>query len=93
MTDDVTAATVTDKAVDLALVTRQHSPEGWWLRGIYPWCSCGYAPKDNSLLYQHWADHGISWYDNHGHLEWREVSRERPRRPDSSHRGERPPRL
>lgn len=54
-------------------VAAKHSPERWWERGVFPECSCGYAPRDNGLLYKHWAEHGLSWYDNYGHLEWRVV--------------------
>jgi hypothetical protein len=61
---------------DLALAARTHSPVRWFERGVYPECSCGFAPHDNALLYRHWAEFGISWYHDTaaGQLKWRKVS-------------------
>lgn len=58
---------------DITTVAREHSPRRWFLRGEYPQCSCGYAPRDNRKLIDHWAERGIAWYDDHGQLKWRAV--------------------
>lgn len=46
----------------------KHEPVDWFLPGVYPSCTCGYAPKNNRALNQHWHDHGIRWWDDHGRL-------------------------
>lgn len=44
-----------------------HSPS-WFGRGSWPRCRCGYAPRDNSLLKQHWAEAGFRVVDERGIL-------------------------
>jgi hypothetical protein len=58
---------------EIAEAAKQHSPKDWWSRGRYPYCSCGYAPRDNGLLNAHWAEHGLVWYEDHGQLKYREA--------------------
>ena len=60
-------------SVNAAKVRREHHPLDWFTRGAYVRCSCGYAPDDNVLANQHWAQHGIEWYDDHGQLKARTV--------------------
>jgi hypothetical protein len=40
----------------------------WFARGTYPDCACGYAPRDNGLLTQHWREAGFTVHDDHGRL-------------------------
>jgi len=51
-------------------VSRAHSPKDWFTRGVFPSCSCGYAPGDNAFLTAHWAGLGIQWADHRGQLVW-----------------------
>jgi len=53
----------------------EHSPRYWTAPGVWPECSCGFAPRDNALLYQHWASHGLEWYSDGGQLHSRAVAR------------------
>jgi hypothetical protein len=66
-------SSVRQQNVALADVAKQHYPERWFERSVYPRCSCGYDPKDNGLLYEHWAEFGISWYCDTrlGQFKWR----------------------
>ena len=43
-------------------------PTTWFVRGMWPTCKCGFAPRDNGLLNDHWAEHGFRVYDANGHL-------------------------
>lgn len=54
-------------------VAEGHRPRDWFLSGRYPWCSCGFAPRDNALLVAHWAELGLAWRDDHGWLTWERV--------------------
>lgn len=36
--------------------------------GAWPGCRCGYRPRDNAKLNQHFAEHGFREVDDHGHL-------------------------
>jgi hypothetical protein len=46
----------------------KHAPRDWFTRGMYPSCSCGFAPRDNRKLIEHWAGHGIRWVSEQGKL-------------------------
>lgn len=48
----------------------EHGPVAatWFGRGQWPTCRCGYAPRDNTLLNAHWAEHGFTVVDDHGQL-------------------------
>ncbi|OHU47271.1 hypothetical protein BKG82_26835 [Mycobacteroides chelonae] len=48
-------------------------PASWFTRGRWPACSCGFSPKDNEVLNQHWRAAGFTVVDNHGTLEMRPV--------------------
>lgn len=50
--------------------TDEHGPvfTTWFVRGMWATCKCGYAPRDNGLLNEHWAEHGFRVYDAGGHL-------------------------
>jgi hypothetical protein len=41
----------------------EHRPVNWFTRGVYPSCSCGFAPRNNTALNEHWADKGIRYVD------------------------------
>lgn len=43
-------------------------PSTWFGRGQWPTCKCGFAPRDNVVLNQHWADHGFRVVDHYGQL-------------------------
>jgi hypothetical protein len=45
-------------------MSEQHGPvhSTWFGRGVWPTCTCGYAPKDNVMLNAHWAEHGFRVY-------------------------------
>lgn len=47
---------------------KDHHPMNWFVPGMWPACSCGFAPKDNFALNNHWAEHGLAWFDHHGQL-------------------------
>lgn len=40
----------------------------WFARGVYPTCICGFSPKDNRTLMQHFAAHGFRVVDKGGTL-------------------------
>lgn len=40
----------------------------WYGRGLWPVCKCGYSPRDNLKLTEHWASAGFSVRDAHGQL-------------------------
>lgn len=50
-------------------------PHTWFGIGLWPTCTCGYAPRDNGLLTAHWREHGFEVVDNHGTLVRRPVNR------------------
>jgi len=45
-----------------------HHPDGWFTPGAYPSCSCGFAPRDNAKLIEHWRNLGFRWVDHGGVL-------------------------
>lgn len=49
-------------------VSVTHSPVNWFTPGEFPSCSCGYAPRGNRKLNEHWAEHGLKWADVNGQL-------------------------
>lgn len=51
-----------------AVPTCDADPSSWFARGMLPRCKCGFNPKDNGLLIQHWADAGFRVVDENGHL-------------------------
>lgn len=46
----------------------------WYTPGKWPRCACGFSPRDNTVLTQHWSDAGFTVIDNHGTLEKRPVN-------------------
>jgi hypothetical protein len=50
--------------------TTEHGPVGrtWFGIGLWPTCSCGFAPRDNVAPTEHWRDHGVKVVDEHGRL-------------------------
>ena len=40
-----------------------HEPRNWFTRGVHPSCTCGFTPRNNIKLNQHWADLGFRWID------------------------------
>jgi len=51
----------------------EHRPRDWFTRGVFPSCSCGFAPRDNAQLIAHWRSLGGEWVDIHGTLTWRDA--------------------
>ena len=52
----------------------EHYPVNWFTRGIFPSCSCGFTPRDNSKLIAHWGDLGFKFVDIGGTLTRVEVA-------------------
>ena len=50
--------------------SEEHGPDAtsWFGRGRWPECRCGYAPRDNQALNNHWREHGFKVVDEHGRL-------------------------
>ena len=46
-------------------------PATWFAPGRWATCQCGFDPKNNGLLADHWADQGFRVVDNNGQLEVR----------------------
>lgn len=46
----------------------------WYGRGRWPECTCGFAPRDNLVLKEHWRAAGFTVVDAHGTLQVRPVS-------------------
>lgn len=44
----------------------EHQPRDWFTPSVYPSCSCGYHPGNNTELIAHWNDNGIRWVEDHG---------------------------
>jgi len=40
----------------------------WFAQGVWPRCRCGYAPRNNIKLSQHYAEFGFTEVDQHGQL-------------------------
>lgn len=49
-------------------------PTTWFVRGMWPTCKCGLAPRDNDVLNAHWREHGFTVVDEHGHLVSRPIA-------------------
>jgi hypothetical protein len=49
-------------------MTEHGSDANRFVRGAWPGCLCGYRPRDNAKLNQHFAEHGFREIDNHGAL-------------------------
>lgn len=43
-------------------------PSTWFGLGKWPTCRCGFAPRDNGALTEHWREQGFRVVDDHGHL-------------------------
>jgi hypothetical protein len=39
-----------------------------FLRGEWTRCVCGFDPRDNEVLGDHFAEHGFAEVDDHGHI-------------------------
>ena len=46
----------------------------WYSRGRWPSCACGFSPRDNAALNDHWRAAGFTVVDNQGSLETRPVT-------------------
>lgn len=40
----------------------------WFARGTWPRCACGFDPRDNAVLNEHWREQGFRVVDDHGTL-------------------------
>lgn len=43
-------------------------PATWFSIGKYPECRCGFAPRDNIALIEHWREAGFMIVENKGQL-------------------------
>lgn len=43
-------------------------PATWFGHGMWPTCKCGFAPRDNAKLNEHWAENNLKVVDDHGEL-------------------------
>jgi len=55
----------------MAQEERECGPDvvSWFGRGQWPRCTCGFSPRDNTKLNEHWNEAGFRVIDNHGKLE------------------------
>lgn len=49
-------------------MTEHGSDANRFVPGTWPGCLCGYRPKDNRKLTQHFAEHGFREVDDHGRI-------------------------
>jgi hypothetical protein len=59
-------------------VNRQAEAHGttfasWFIPGMWPKCKCGFDPKDNIVLQQHYRFFGFEEYEDHGRIMRRPV--------------------
>lgn len=49
-------------------MSKAHRPVNWFTRNTWVSCSCGFAPKNNTKLHEHWQGLGFTWVDHRGAL-------------------------
>lgn len=49
-------------------------PATWFARGQWPTCKCGFSPRNNRKLNDHWHEHGFRVVEDHGRLVRHSVS-------------------
>ena len=53
-------------------------PTTRWLTGVFPKCKCGFNPRNNERLQEHYRAFGFEEIDDHGTLVQRPIPRGEP---------------